>query len=154
MLSMSLHLVTKPLSPTQSIQTVYKLMLYSKPGVSNTRPAWRVYAARVVIKIPLITDKTTVLWGSWVLFGSIVARGDIFAYLCGPQALLSSKCGPRIHSSLRPLLKADDWKMLLVFSLKTLLKIPEYWFKTFCRIESWSQPDQNLFFLHIFQLSC
>ena len=84
-------------------------LLWHKPGVSNTQPAgrmwpaWRVYAARVVIKIPLITDKTTVLWGSWVLFGSIVARGDIFAYLCGPRALFSSKCGPRIHLSLRPL---------------------------------------------------
>ena len=39
-----------------------------RAGVSNTRPAWRVYAARVIIKIPLIIVKTTALCGIRALF--------------------------------------------------------------------------------------
>ena len=60
--------------------------LWFRSGVSNTQPAgrmwpaWRVYAARVIIKIPLIIVKTTVL--------------------CGIRALFTSFCGPRKHFCL------------------------------------------------------
>ena len=43
-------------------------------------PTWPVYAARVIIKIPLIIDKTTVLSGT--------------------RVLLISSCGPRRHFCL------------------------------------------------------
>ena len=88
---------------------------WSRAGVSNTRPAgrmwpaWRVNAALVIIKIHLIIDKTKVLWGTSLRFGTIVGRGGIFAYLCVPRALFSSKCGPRIHLSLRPLVQNMVW---------------------------------------------
>ena len=73
---------------------------YTRAGISNTRPAgrmWpalRVFAACVIIKIPFIIFKTTVLLGTRVLFCTSVTRGDTFAYLCGLRALFSSKCGP------------------------------------------------------------
>ena len=75
-----------------------KKSVLCRPGVSNTWPAsrkwpaWRVYAARVIIKISFIVVETTVLCDTRA--PPTVARGNIFAYLCGPQALFSIKMWP------------------------------------------------------------
>ena len=50
--------------------------------------------ARVIIKIPLTIVETTIYVVLEHLLRPFVARGDIFASLCGPRAHFSSKCGP------------------------------------------------------------
>ena len=60
--------------------------LYSKTGVSNTWPAWRVYAARVIIKIPFPIIEITVLCGI----------SELFTPLCGPQRHLCVIVRPTI----------------------------------------------------------
>ena len=71
-----------------------------RSGVSNTRPAgrmwpaWRVYAARFVIKFPLIIDKNTVLWGTRVLFIFYCAPQRHFLLLVRPASSFFIKMLP------------------------------------------------------------
>ena len=67
---------------------------WPKAGVSNTRPAWCVCAARV--KIGVFGDIKA-------LYTLFCGRRRHFLSLCGPRAPFLSECGHRIDLSLRPL---------------------------------------------------
>ena len=73
------------------------------PGVSNTRPSLCGPGYHpIYLNHRLNYNFYEVLE---YFLSPIVALEDIFYYLRGPRALFSSKCGPHIYLSLKPLLK-------------------------------------------------
>ena len=92
----------------QSLQICF--ILRYKPGVSNTRPAsrmwptWCVCAARVIIKSPQIIVKISVFCAIKALFTIFCGPRRHILFVCSPRAPFLPKCGPRIDLSLRPLL--------------------------------------------------
>jgi hypothetical protein len=74
-----------------SFTSLLQKLAHSATGVSNTRPAGRMWPARCVCAARGIT-KTTQIIDKTTVFSSVRA---ISASNCGPRRHFSSKCGPR-----------------------------------------------------------